>query len=253
MEFAFPGAPVLDDVVERYWWLPAGPPVTIQLWPGTGSEIVWPNGPASLRSGLGEVALHGPTVLVVRRRRAQLVLPPGTSLLVARLRAGALPRIGLTRAADLVDQPAPWAAGGRALPDRRPDTLWDGLDLLQPVLARLISRQRLNRVAGTIDRYYRSPATLTVARAADLAAVSERQLRRDFPAAVGVSPKQFQRLVRFQRTLKDVLLAQHGPRPHDLGYADQSHQIRDFVSFAGMPPSSLRRAEPVHTFFTSRA
>jgi transcriptional regulator GlxA family with amidase domain len=74
--------------------------------------------------------------------------------------------------------------------------------------------------------------------------LSERQLERRFVARVGLMPKRFARLARFERALSLVRtglslasVAQYA------GYADQSHLVRDFQSFAGEPPSAFRRAE----------
>lgn len=76
-----------------------------------------------------------------------------------------------------------------------------------------------------------------VARALGL---SERQLERRFLARVGVTPKRFATLRRFER-----VAAQVGSAPSltvaalDAGYYDQSHFIRDFRRFAGASPREL--------------
>jgi AraC-like DNA-binding protein len=70
---------------------------------------------------------------------------------------------------------------------------------------------------------------------------STRQLQRRFKAAVGISPKLFARMQRFQAMLRAtdggeadwVTAAVHS------GYYDQSHLIRDFREFAGKPPTGL--------------
>jgi AraC-like DNA-binding protein len=76
------------------------------------------------------------------------------------------------------------------------------------------------------------------------AGVSERQLEREFNAAVGLSPKSLLRILRFQHVFRaiannrrwvDVAL--------DCGYYDQSHLIADFRQFAGSAPSAFRLDE----------
>lgn len=73
---------------------------------------------------------------------------------------------------------------------------------------------------------------------------SHRSFIDRFSAEVGMTPKLFQRILRFQRAF-----ALAG-KPHgmswaelsvDCGYADQSHLIHDFVEFAGMTPSDYVR------------
>lgn len=69
--------------------------------------------------------------------------------------------------------------------------------------------------------------------------LSPRQFRRRFEAEVGIGPKRFGRVIRFQRCLQMVL--QRGGRWADLayehGYCDQAHLIRDFKEFTGLSPT----------------
>jgi AraC-like DNA-binding protein len=77
-------------------------------------------------------------------------------------------------------------------------------------------------------------------------AISPRQLHRRFLATVGLGPKLFQSVVRFQRLLD---LACSSPSVSlaglaaDAGYADQSHMTREVRRFSGKPPSVLLRSE----------
>ena len=72
--------------------------------------------------------------------------------------------------------------------------------------------------------------------------VSERHLRRVFREAVGVSPKEFARLVRFNRALR----AAHENDGESwasiaaaAGYYDQAHLIGEFHSISGVTPRAL--------------
>lgn len=72
--------------------------------------------------------------------------------------------------------------------------------------------------------------------------LSERQLARRFLERVGVSPKHFAKLARFERILP--LMASAKTLTHAAvaaGYYDQSHFVRDFQSFTGVAPSKLLR------------
>jgi AraC-like DNA-binding protein len=79
--------------------------------------------------------------------------------------------------------------------------------------------------------------------AADLA-MSHRKLIRVFTSQVGLTPKVFARVARFQRA---VALAQSAHEPEwselalEAGYFDQSHLTRDFSAFSGLPPAVFRR------------
>jgi methylphosphotriester-DNA--protein-cysteine methyltransferase len=70
--------------------------------------------------------------------------------------------------------------------------------------------------------------------------ISERGLERRFKRYVGLTPKTFSRITRFQRVLK-ALESTANPTTLDaaldLGYFDQSHLINDFRQFSGASPS----------------
>jgi AraC-like DNA-binding protein len=76
--------------------------------------------------------------------------------------------------------------------------------------------------------------------AAELA-LSERQLERRFLSRVGMMPKRFARLARFQRavSLMDSASALAAVAQH-AGYYDQSHFVREFRAFAGTAPAAWR-------------
>lgn len=81
------------------------------------------------------------------------------------------------------------------------------------------------------------------ALAADLS-ISPRRLERQFLTHVGLSPKLFSRLVRFDRAVRD--LARRGDTSWSQfalahGYADQAHFINEFREFAGVTPAELER------------
>ena len=73
--------------------------------------------------------------------------------------------------------------------------------------------------------------------------LSKKQFERLFKELVGTNPKEYARIVRFQKSLK---LLQHyqedanqAQLAYQCGYADQSHFIREFKQFSGYTPLSL--------------
>jgi AraC-like DNA-binding protein len=81
--------------------------------------------------------------------------------------------------------------------------------------------------------------------------MSERQLRRRFKAAVGLSPKTLERVLRFQRFL--ALVHSGGwsrlglaRTAIALGYADQAHLTHECVYLSGLPPAELIRQTDIH-------
>gem|GEM_PF-618618 len=75
---------------------------------------------------------------------------------------------------------------------------------------------------------------------AEIACLSPRQFERNFVKRIGISPKLFNRIVRFEHVLK-----LKGETPDkswittavDCGYTDASHLFREFKEFADFPPA----------------
>ena len=79
-------------------------------------------------------------------------------------------------------------------------------------------------------------------------AVSERQLQRRFKVNVGVSVSKFNRIVRFEKSLKMLPAVSYGELTalaYELGYTDQAHFINDFKLFSGLSPYQFIKTEPL--------
>jgi len=77
----------------------------------------------------------------------------------------------------------------------------------------------------------------SVSAVAAVLGVSERQFERRFTARVGVTPKRFATLRRFERAVARAASAPSlTAAALDAGYYDQSHFIREFRRFAGSSP-----------------
>lgn len=77
---------------------------------------------------------------------------------------------------------------------------------------------------------------------ADMACLSLRQFERNFIKRVGISPKLFIRIVRFEFAMK---IKNNCPDKTwseiamECGYTDSSHLLKEFKEFAEFPPSSF--------------
>jgi AraC-like DNA-binding protein len=80
----------------------------------------------------------------------------------------------------------------------------------------------------------------TVAATASQVYLSERALQRRFAEDIGYGPKQLQRVLRFQRFLREVPGAELADAAVLAGYADQSHLTRETTQLAGLTPLQLR-------------
>jgi transcriptional regulator GlxA family with amidase domain len=88
----------------------------------------------------------------------------------------------------------------------------------------------------------RAGGLLRIDALADDLSVSTRRLERHFLKSVGVPPKLFARLVRFDRAVRDLPsrgITSWAQFAVDHGYSDQAHFINEFHEFAGVSPAEL--------------
>jgi len=105
--------------------------------------------------------------------------------------------------------------------------------------------------AGAVRRGGR----ITVDRLSVAAGVSGRQLERRFLREVGIGPKMFCRILRFQQVFRALEQRDTGwaAVATDCGYYDQAHLIRDFQEFAHQTPAALMaRSGPLTEAFTRK-
>ena len=74
--------------------------------------------------------------------------------------------------------------------------------------------------------------------------VSERHLNRMFKQWIGLSPKEFTRIIRFQNAFGNVFLADNvnwSSLAMESGYHDQAHFINEFKVFTGITPTRVNK------------
>jgi AraC-like DNA-binding protein len=124
-------------------------------------------------------------------------------------------------------------------PERRMDVL------VSLLAARLPAMRGLHpAVAQALEQFW---TTNDVHRIVKASGYSHRQFIVLFRRAVGLTPKLYCRLLRFQQALKHTV-ADPSASLVDLaieaGYSDQPHFTREFREFAGLTPEQYRKVSP---------
>lgn len=99
-------------------------------------------------------------------------------------------------------------------------------------------------VSAALRAFEQSHGCVDVRRVARQVELSDRRFIEVFAAEVGLTPKRFCRVLRFQHARAEIgrNSAPDWARPAlECGYFDQSHLIHDFREFAGMSPTSYVR------------
>jgi AraC-like DNA-binding protein len=229
--------------VKPYWPRPAAAlafylrdPEQVTLLPG-----------ALQRTKPRAVVIGQPTVATLRQGGLdfsvyQIEFEPG-----ALYRLTGLPLDTLTD--DWVDAEALFPPSFRQLVDRlaqheEPEQLIAHAEAwLMPLV--LAPRRRLAAADGVAQQLLQADGpgldALALAHGLDV-----RQLRRQFAARTGVSPKLFGRVARFDRLVRQANLAPQArwlDLALDAGYHDHQHLARDFREFTRMSPSEFRQLE----------
>jgi AraC-like DNA-binding protein len=97
-------------------------------------------------------------------------------------------------------------------------------------------------VAWAWRRLSETEGRLPIADITNELGCSRRHLTTRFRAQIGLPPKAFARILRFERAVRRLRSEGGGKLAeiaHDCGYYDQSHFNRDFRDFAGLTPTEL--------------
>lgn len=100
-------------------------------------------------------------------------------------------------------------------------------------------------VAAALAAFHRAPHAIRVEAVADAVGLSRKRLLERFRAAVGLTPKQFCRVRRFQQALAQAHRSEDvdwADVAASCGYYDQAHFIHDFRGFSGLTPTGYRDA-----------
>lgn len=118
------------------------------------------------------------------------------------------------------------------------------------LLSRLAEPEIYNfkRAGASLQQLFLDNST-TVENMAQRACLSRKQFERVFFNSVGMKPKEYSNVVRFQKSL---WLMQNGNRDfadiaYSCGYADQSHFIRECRRYSGTTPAELLKTQPVYS------
>ena len=146
-----------------------------------------------------------------------------------------------------------WGSRAGALRDRlleagTPQAMFRILE--QALLAEAAQRlQRHPAVAFALKEFHGVPHTRTVAEVTGQIGLSPRRFIQVFSSEVGLTPKLFCRIRRFQRVLRRIAKGERvewAAVAADCGYFDQAHFIHDFRAFSGINPTAYLAQRTEH-------
>jgi AraC-like DNA-binding protein len=248
--------PPLGEVVELFWYR-AHETATVRAAP---REAILPDGCAHLVINLSEnrirlyeqieshrlTTING-SIFCGPRSSAYAILPAAAAVIGVLFRPGGIFRLLSAPAEEFRNAQVPLdlIIGGDGLRDQliATGTPARRFILLENFLLRQLQRSlSLHRAVRYAVSAFEHDSFLSVATVLEKIGLSERRFSRIFSEQVGLTPKLFQRVRRFQRTMAS--LPSHGEVDWAAtatanGYYDQAHLINDFRSFSSVTPSDF--------------
>lgn len=117
------------------------------------------------------------------------------------------------------------------------------IEILEKELVKVLSLSNSSSswvVNGALNKIQESSNPANLKEVVKDFGIYPKRLERDFKKYIGITPKLYNRIVRFNNVIEHV--NKHTTKTHwavtaqTFGYFDQSHMIKEFTSFLGMPP-----------------
>lgn len=244
-EYEIPPSIPERDIVEKYRFVPGGS--------GSSSREydILPDGNFDIAFLLSETRSY---VFLAGPYTEKTTVPlNGFELFAVRFRAGVIPDMTDVKSSELVNSmvvlPSVFGMGADSVCDMLVGN--NHPDARQGIVEHLLRKRNIQ--SGTQQKLYRRATSvieqcggrIQVQEVADHLGVSRRTLERHFMEVLGFPPKQFIRLIRFQKAI--ALIKHNDPCSsltrvaYDSGYSDQSHFIRDFRLLSGESPRFFRK------------
>jgi len=124
------------------------------------------------------------------------------------------------------------------------------LDVIELALRRRLRPGGPHPAVGfALKAFDRVPATVNIGAVTDAIGMSAKRFIERFKIEVGVTPKRYCRIRRFQAVVARAHRGQLIDWPQvalDCGYFDQAHFIHEFRSFSGLTPTAYQASRTPH-------
>jgi AraC-like DNA-binding protein len=114
--------------------------------------------------------------------------------------------------------------------------------------------RNFDRINNSVRKIDLTKGKVSIDKLASDACLSRKQFERNFTSGIGIPPKQFLKVVRFQHAIYQKQLSPDLNLTRlalDSGYYDQSHMINDFRTLSGNSPSEyFRNCTPYSDYFS---
>jgi AraC-like DNA-binding protein len=229
-------APSLRRIISHYW-------LSRDMYQKT--YVALPDGVVDLVFETDGTRVQG-WVYGTPTSRTDIFLTPGRRYLGIRFRPGQSRHVMRAAARELTDSHESVAGLLDLTLEAAPDHLAqdDIINYLDAQFITYLSKHppKFSRIDAAIAAIDQTHGIIRVSEVAAYFARSRRQFERAFLEVVGLSPKTYMMIRRFEHAV--TLLAAQGKLVEvaiDAGYSDQSHMTNDFRRLSGLSPAEFAR------------
>jgi AraC-like DNA-binding protein len=104
--------------------------------------------------------------------------------------------------------------------------------------------ESVSTIVWTARAIIRNQGSVRIGEIAHQTGLGLRQFERRFDQEIGITPKLYARIIRFEAALQRRAFSPATPWTdiaHDLGYHDQMHMVHDFTRLSGDSPDAIAR------------
>jgi AraC-like DNA-binding protein/glutaredoxin-related protein len=129
--------------------------------------------------------------------------------------------------------------------------------LIEDFLIKQINESNIydyNRINCSVNLINRNKGVISVKNLADSACLSMRQFNRTFTEYIGLNPKQFTKVIRFQNAIYQHQLNRdksYTDLAYQCGYYDQAHFTNEFKLFTGYSPKDFFNQGEIYSDYFS--
>lgn len=246
--------PQLAHLVDCYWISKEPTSGTHRVLPDSCADLIFNFGEAITNSSDNRISIWKESIAAVGMMTTyrDVFSPGGANLLGIRFKTGCL---SLLTESSLSELKNTTIQANEIIPalnsvfleklHRTHDTR-EQIFLIEKMLVQLLinSRTKTDKLITSVTDFIRqSKGQTKTAEVADSACISLRQLQRRFKVRVGVSLKEYIRVIRFINTSAIIKSSPHKSIleiAFENGYYDHSHLNNDFKQLAGILPSTLK-------------
>jgi len=250
----------LYPYISRYWiW--ENESCLPKIFSGTGAELMFTYGEPLNVIHKGEILILPKSYVMMPRFDCYQLQSQGKyGFISVRFRAGAFRHFCPNSSTEFIDSFIPidelWGMKGLALQEALLSTIdaAEKIKIIERYLMQvLLENKKMDRyIDAAVNLLLYNYQSVNINELSHRLFVSPRQIERKFKIAVGVSPKAFQKISRFEALIKKLLLSHETKYLNmamDYGYYDQSHFLKDCKKYLGEAPYAFLQEKNFSSHF----